>query len=404
MSRLRRDLLVYYGYEATTAMTLYQPIMFLYFRSVGLSWTQIAALEALGSLVTVLTEIPTGYVGDRIGRLTALGVGTVLIAGSMFGVALADSFAVLAAVYPAWSLGWNLRSGNDPAWFYDRLAAAGRSGRFAELRGKAKSITHVVGVVCALLGGVLGAHSLALPFFAAGVLSALGLPALLVLRGVDRHYDRAVPSPRRSLGLVRDALTRPHLRVFVVYYFVCVAGVLAVVFMYAQPVVEGFAADAAYEGSVELLLGALYAAISLVSAVLSAKTGAIANRIGLRRWFAVVPVAVGLGLMGLSVLPLLVLPAILLARGVADVTGTLAGQYVNDHLEGTGRATILSALRMVQKLADMPFLLAAGWAADAGLTTTEVLALFGFGLTVAVLVLGRWTFSRFRPVSSPTAR
>ncbi|WP_247729633.1 MFS transporter [Halovivax limisalsi] len=403
MNGLGRDLLVYYGYKATTARSLYHPIMFLYFRSIGLSWGQIALLEAAGSLTTVLTEVPTGFVGDRVGRLRALVVGTALITVSMGVIAFAESFFVLAAVYPVWSIGWNLRSGNDSAWFYDRLAAAGQSDRFADRSGRAKALTRTVGVGGALLGGYLGTLDLAAPFLAAGILSALGIPALLVLGRTDRHYVRDGPSPRESVGLVRDALTLPRLRYFVPYYFVCIAGVLAVVFMFAQPVVEAHAATVGYDSSVELLLGGLYAGISLVSAGLSYHTGVIAERIGLRRWFSVVPVAVGLGLLGLSFVPALVLPAILLARGVADVTGTLAGQYVNDQLGGTGRATVLSAMRMVRKLADIPFLLAAGWAADAGLATSEVLALAGLGLLVGVAALGRWTFSRFAVQSSSSS-
>jgi MFS family permease len=77
---LRRDLLLYYWYEATSATTLYRPVMFLYFRALGFSWTQVAILEAVGSLVTVATEVPTGYVGDRVGRRTSPFAGTALIA------------------------------------------------------------------------------------------------------------------------------------------------------------------------------------------------------------------------------------------------------------------------------------------------------------------------------------
>jgi MFS family permease len=73
---LRRDLLGYYWYEATSATTLYRPVMFLYFRALGFSWTQVAILEAVGSLVTVAT----GYVGDRVGRRTSPFAGTALIA------------------------------------------------------------------------------------------------------------------------------------------------------------------------------------------------------------------------------------------------------------------------------------------------------------------------------------
>lgn len=401
MSSLRRDLLVYYGYQATTSTTLYRPIMFLYFRSVGLAWVEIAALEAIGALTTVVTEIPTGYVGDRIGRLESLLLGTTLVSSGLLGVAVADSFLGLAVLYPLWSLGWNLRSGSDAAWLYDRLVDAGSAPQFARYRGRARAVSQAVGVVGALVGGSLALADPSVPFAAAAALSALGLPALLVLRSVEGSRGREAPSPRRALGLVRETFDHRRLRPFVAHYYVLFAGVLAVLFVFAQPTVETYAAVVDYGGSVEVLLGVLYAAISLVSAVLSHRTGYIAETVGLRRWFTAVPVGVGVGLVGLLIVPVLTLPAILLGRGVADVSGSLAGQYVNDHLGGTGRATVLSAMRMVRRLASIPFVLAAGRAADVGFTTAEVLAVAGLLLAAGTAVLGRWTFPRTGRHSEP---
>lgn len=394
-SGLRRDVRLYYCYKATSAMTLYRPVMFLYFRAVGLSWTQVAILEAVGAVVTVVTDVPTGYVGDRIGRRNSMLVGTLLVVVALSGISLAGSFLALVAFYPIWSLGWNFRRGSDSAWLYDRLSAASASERFSEVKGRGVAAASGVGVAGALVGGYLGARDLSLPFMAAAGLTALGLLALLALQNVERHHVREQPSPREAARLVCKELTHRRLNVFVVYYFVLFAGVLAVVFMYAQPVVENLAADAAYGGSVKILLGVLYAAISLVSAVLSYNTGFIVNRIGLRRWFRVIPLAVGVGLIGLVVVPILTLPAILLARGVSDVTRTLAGQYVNDQLDDVGRASVLSATRMVSKLAVIPFQLVSGWIADAGFRSGEVMAMAGVVLTVGAVALGRQTVARF---------
>jgi len=44
----------YYLYKATEAVEFYRPIMYLYFLSQGLSFTQIVIIEALYNLATVL--------------------------------------------------------------------------------------------------------------------------------------------------------------------------------------------------------------------------------------------------------------------------------------------------------------------------------------------------------------
>lgn len=64
----RTSVVKYYLYKSTKSVEFYRPIMYLFFLAQGLSFTQIAILEALYNLTTVLGEIPTGYVGDRLGR------------------------------------------------------------------------------------------------------------------------------------------------------------------------------------------------------------------------------------------------------------------------------------------------------------------------------------------------
>lgn len=160
-STLASDIWAYYWYQATTALALYRPVMFLYFRAIGLTWTQIAVLEAVGGLTTILTEVPTGYVGNRLGRLRSLLVGTVLVGVALAGIGVADSFLELLVWYPLWSLGWNFRSGSNAAWLYDRLAIAGETDRFVTIKGRGVAAASAVGVVGALLGGWLGTYDLA---------------------------------------------------------------------------------------------------------------------------------------------------------------------------------------------------------------------------------------------------
>lgn len=45
---------------------------------------------------TVLGEIPTGYIGNRVGRRNSLVFGTALIAATLVGISFAGSFLTLA--------------------------------------------------------------------------------------------------------------------------------------------------------------------------------------------------------------------------------------------------------------------------------------------------------------------
>ncbi|USZ69199.1 MFS transporter [Halorussus salilacus] len=384
--------LKYYAYKATKAVEFYRPVMYLYFLSQGLSFTQIAVLEAVYNVTTVLGEVPTGYVGDRVGRRNSLLIGTGLITVTLVGIGLSGSFVGLLGLYVCWSMGYNFRSGSEDAWLYDTLTDDLSEGQFSRVRGRGESVSLLTGVVAAVVGGYLGSQDLSYPFFVAAGVTALGLPALLSLSEPDTYEatDRDDLSLRRTLGIVRDVVTNHRIRAFIVYYYVLLAAVLYLVFMFVQPIFETVVVDlGAPPARVESLLGWYYAAISLVGAGISYYTGAIKSRIGLRRWFLVLPFAVGAALVGMYVAPVLALPVLLLARGVADTTKALASQYINDRIESVGRATVLSAMAMVSGVTVIPFQLGSGVASDVS-SPLLALAVAGVVLIAGSLAVVAW--------------
>jgi MFS family permease len=382
----------YYLYKATKAVELYRPVMYLYFLSLGLSFTQITVLEALYNLTTVLGEVPTGWVGDRVGRRNSLLAGTALIALALVGIGLADSFLVLAGLYVAWSMGYNFRSGSEDAWLYDTLTDDLTEDAFARVRGRGESVALATGVVGAVVGGYLGGIDLAYPFFVAAGVTAVGAIVLLLLSEPETYeeLDQAQLGLRRTLGIVRDAVARPDLRSFVLYYYVVFAAVTYLVFIFLQPVFETVVVDLGVpRGDVEWLLGWFYAAYSLLAALISYYTGAIKERVGIRTWFLVLPFAVGAALVGMYVVPALALVVLLFVRGVADPTAALASQYVNDRIASLGRATVLSAMAMVSGLAVIPFQLGSGVISDAT-SPLFVLAVAGAVLLVVSAAILLW--------------
>ncbi|MDS0301065.1 MFS transporter [Halogeometricum sp. S1BR25-6] len=379
------NILKYYVYKATKAVEFYRPIMYLFFLAQGLSFTQIAILESLYNLTTLFGEIPTGYVGDRVGRRNSLLIGTSLISLTLLGIGLSNSFLPLAGLYVCWSLGYNFRSGSEDAWLYDTLTDDLSEDEFAHVRGRGKSAALAVGAVAAILGGYLGSIDLSYPWFVAAGVTSLGVVVLLTLDEPETYKETATEelSLRRTVRIVREVLARRRLRSFLLYYYVLYAAVTYLVFVFLQPIFETVVLDLGIQQSqVEALLGWFYAAYSLVGAVLNYYTGAIREAIGLRTWFLVLPFAVGGALIGMYLLPVLALPTFLLIRGVSDVTRSFAGQYINDRVETLGRATVLSAMAMVSGLAVVPFQLGSGVVSDA------ISPLFALGIGGVVLIVG----------------
>jgi hypothetical protein len=99
----------------------YRPVMYLFFLAQGFSFTEIAILEVVYNLITVLGEVPTGYLGGRMGRRNSLLVGTAVVALTLVGIGPSGSFLALLVLYGCWSMGYNFRSGSEDAWLYDTL-------------------------------------------------------------------------------------------------------------------------------------------------------------------------------------------------------------------------------------------------------------------------------------------
>lgn len=379
----------YYAYKATKAVELYRPIMYLYFASAGLSFFQITVLEAAYSATTVLGEIPTGYLGDRLGRRDGLVLGTAVIALTLLGLglagSLADPFPAFLALYVCWSLGYTFRSGTEDAWLYDSLVGEGQS--FSDLRGRGESFALASGVVAAVAGGYLASVDMAYPFFAAAAVTGLG--ALILLTVDSDRAESGDPADRTtlaaSLDAVRAALSDPRLRAFLVLYYVLFSAATYLAFIFLQPRIETVAAG--YQlGDVETLLGWYYAGISLAAAGFTYRAEWIRERVGLRLWFLAVPAAVGLLLVGQWALPVSAFVAFVLVRGLSEATRVFASQYVNDRIDAVGRATTLSAMSMVSGLTVIPFQLGSGLLSDAVSPGAALAAAGGVLLVGSVVV------------------
>src|SRR6056297_2395607 len=279
------SVLKYYLYKSTKAVEFYRPIMYLFFLAQGLSFTQIAILEAIYNLTTLLGEIPTGYIGDRVGRRNSLLTGTALISLTLLGIGLSSSFWALAALYVCWSMGYNFRSGSEDAWLYDTLTDDLSEDQFAHVRGRGESVALAIGAGAAIIGGYLGSIDLSYPWFVAAAVTGFGAVVLLTLDEPETYKktDTDELSYRRTVGIVKEALSEQNLRAFILYYYVLYAAVTYLVFVFLQPIFQTVVVDLGVSPEqVESLLGWFYAAYNLVGAGLSYLTGTIERVVGIQ--------------------------------------------------------------------------------------------------------------------------
>ena len=103
------------------------PVAVPFFQSKGLSMQEVFSLQALFGLVVLITEVPSGYLADVLGRKNTLVVGTVIGALGHSALLTADGFWTLAIFEICLGISHSLISGADLALLYDTELALGQS-------------------------------------------------------------------------------------------------------------------------------------------------------------------------------------------------------------------------------------------------------------------------------------
>ncbi|WP_049902658.1 MFS transporter [Halococcus agarilyticus] len=377
-----RLVLKYYIYQATMTFGFFWPVFTLFLLSRGLSYTEIGLLSSLSAGATVVGEVPTGYVGDRLGRRNSLVIGTVLLVVSLLGFVVVHTFWGFAVLWVLWGLGGAFQSGSADAWLYDALETRLDEGEYTRVRGRGGSVNQWVSAATMLTAGGLYSIDHRLPFIAGALLLALSIPVVLSFPRMGTDPDEDDLTVLDALPIVRERLTAPPLRSLVLYVALFFA-IISAADEFIQPIATRTL------GLPETGLGPLYAGFTVIAAIASYFAGDIEDRLSTRGAVLVVPVATAILFVVPAFVPLAAFPLFFGMKSSQAVLRPIVSGYINDHVETLGRATVLSAASLVYAVVRLPLRPVVGWIADltAPIPTT---ALLGGGFLASAAVIYRW--------------
>lgn len=371
----------YYLYRVTTSAGFYLPVSVLVLQDKGFGLGFLGFAYAVYALGTLLSEIPTGYLGDRLGRRASLALGCglrVLVVGLYPFLETAGAYLVIHVV---WAAGRSFRSGTQDAWLYEILESRFDASAFANVESRGRMARLVVSAGGAIAGSLLYGLDPAWPFLVNAGLATLGLPLLATFPVVEESDDSDA-AERFAVGdalrLLRAQARRPTVRWFVVYAALFHA-LFLVTRIYEQPAFDEIGVPVAG-------FGLIYAGFKLASAGAASTVGWLQDTFGIRGVFALLIPLYGLAYAGLLVVPALVIPVLFLNRGLSTVTAPLRNQYLNDRLENVGRATVLSGAAMAMALVGGVARVVAGLAAE-GLGAVVLLGYAGLVIAPAGAIL-----------------
>ena len=365
----------FFAFRFIWEFQLFLPIWVIFVQQKhGFSLTQVTLLNVAFWLTMAAGEIPTGAVADAFGRKRSLLIAVMLAAASVSFFVLAPTYPLLMLANTLWALAMTFDSGAALALLYDSLRALGREGEYPRLRGRLAVVVHLAAALSSVLGGLLGAFDLALPFlgYAALLVASLSLVSLL-----QEPPQEAGPitdkqlSYAQTLQVTTQAL-RLHatLRYALLFSNIIPLATVMVGITLLQPHALALGVPVAAMGFVSLGLRGVRMAGSSTSFW-------CATRWGEGTWLRTVSVLVFAGMMGLGLLNSLWGIAFFALVGFASSAAIpVVENEILRQVPGSVRATILSVDSLIFRLLLAIVEPVMGWLGDT------------YGLPVAFLALG----------------
>ncbi len=178
-----------YAVRACEDGILLYPVYALLFADAGLTTAQISTLFGLWSVVSFTFEVPSGAWADTWSRRRLYALGAFLTAAGFAAWTWWPAYPGFALGFVLWGLGGALTSGALEALVYDELAAAGATGRYAQITGRSGTV--------AILS-MLAATLLASPVFLWGGYPLVGALSVVVAAAAGVLALGFTETPRRE--------------------------------------------------------------------------------------------------------------------------------------------------------------------------------------------------------------
>ena len=362
---------VWYAQSLLRELVLIYPTAAIMMQHQGIPAVSLSVLFMIWSGASVLLEVPTGVLADRVSRRNLL-----VLSGAVKGFAfviwwLAPVFWGFAAGFIVWSLGSALRSGTAEAFLHDTLAYQGRLADFERIYGWGHAVGTAGVAAALLLGGWMAEGGYQWPLLLS--VAAPWAASLLIFVGL-REPPRSAPAQAGSfLGTLRDGLDEVRgrrLAGLVVAMIALLPTVYDVLEEYVGPLLDEL--DFSLTG-----VGLAYGLAFVIRAVSMAG----AYRLGvpslsrLCALFVAGGVVLSVGAAAGGITAVFGLCGYFALSGIADV---LLRSRLQRFIRGHARATITSFAGLLQEVFSLVLYLGIGMAAQ------------GFGWQPAVAGAGLW--------------
>ena len=342
-----RNIKRFHLYKMLSGAIIMGPIIMLYFLDVkGLDFKQVMLLTSISAIATVIFEVPTGSVADYWGRKASLLLGSSFIAISLAFYVFAQGFWGCLIAEVLFALGFAFNSGADTALLYDSLLELKQQEEFQRVAGLAQSRLFWVQALGSVAAGFLYEYNVHLPMILSTIF--VSLSAVVVMLFKEPLVHQSADSEQKSyLKQVADSakftFTHKKVRALLVY--------VTVFFVFYR---MGFFLFQPYMTTVNMpvrYIGVMFFLFNVTAALTSRNCHKIMGFTKKRTLtFLSALLIVSFLLLGISKIWIGSF-AILLQQVARGLYAPITRKYFNKHIASNIRATVLSFISLVTRLA-----------------------------------------------------
>lgn len=324
------------------------PFHTLFFQARGLSLSEILILQSMLLGSALLLEVPTGILGDRVGKKHSIVLGLLCALLAWIPWFLATHFWLFALAFFLLGASQAFISGSDQALIYELLEAKGQKKEMQKVYGRYLAMSTFGFAIAGLVGGFLAAHQTLEEFIYLYMLTAVTQAFALILFLSVR--EPTISPPNVSLAaeqrhVLRSALTllkgNGSLRRIVILS-VLTAPFSVVLLTLFQPYFIASSVPGPWFGVALFLSSILASSAKLFAHRLEAVIGV--------EWAAFLSTMLPGGfwiLMALMFHPIIAVLLFILSDGAGNLRDPIIADYMNRHIPSSTRATTLSAISVI---------------------------------------------------------
>lgn len=337
----------------------FNAVLTLFYLSRGISIGQVIYLSVAWSIASLILEVPSGYLADKIGRKNTILIGVALYSVGIITMMLASTFFMFLLSIVIVSASFTCFTGTDSALLFDTLRELGDEKSSLRVSGKYYSSARFAKIFIPLLGAIIAKDLLPWQFT---LLLSVDLIASLIAFFVASKIvepNRYIDVSEKEKNLFRDSVkvfrTSSLVRKFAINKALVFIGTL-IIFRIYQPVLQEL-------GMSIVALGIIYAIFQLLTF--------------LSMWFFekidkkmtgenLLQIPVYFGIAGVV---LFIFSNNLVLLSIATIISLILGTFrdpiffeqINLRIKSYNRATTTSMLTVIRSFFDIPVLLFIGY-------------------------------------------